>query len=134
MFWKRYLREYIPQLQKRMKWTRERKSVKEGDLVLVIDENSPRKQWPMALIVETREGRDGLVRSVKLRSKGTCITPSRLVSLYQSLCSPICCYIVGVMFLTNLLTYQDHSAVVLYLWLYNWFSNHSHILLLCNST
>ena len=74
MFWKRYLRDYIPQLQKRMKWTRERKSVKEGDLVLVIDENSPRKQWPMALIVETREGRDGLVRSVKLRSKGTCIT------------------------------------------------------------
>ena len=76
MFWKRYLREYIPQLQKRMKWTRERKTVKEGDLVLVIDENSPRKQWPMALIVETREGRDGLVRSVKLRSKDTCITRS----------------------------------------------------------
>ena len=74
MFWRRYLREYIPQLQKRMKWTREKKSVKRGDLVLVIDENSPRKQWPMALIVETREGRDGLVRSVKLRSKGTCIT------------------------------------------------------------
>ena len=49
-------------------------TVKKGDLVLVIDENSPRKQWPMALIVETREGRDGLVRSVKLRSKGTCIT------------------------------------------------------------
>ena len=74
MFWRRYLREYIPQLQKRMKWTRERKSVKKGDLVLVVDENSPRKQWPMALIVETREGRDSLVRSVKLRSKGTCIT------------------------------------------------------------
>ena len=74
MFWRRYLREYIPQLQKRMKWTREKKSVKKGDLVLVIDENSPRKQWPMALIVETRESRDGLVRSVKLRSKGTCIT------------------------------------------------------------
>ena len=74
MFWRRYLREYIPQLQKRMKWTRERKSVKKGDLVLVVDENSPRKQWPMALIVETREGRDSLVCSVKLRSKGTCIT------------------------------------------------------------
>ena len=44
MFWRRYLREYIPQLQKRMKWTREKKSVKRGDLVLVIDENSPRKQ------------------------------------------------------------------------------------------
>ena len=73
-FWPRYIREYIPQLQKRMRWTKEKRSLQTGDLVMVVDENSPRKQWPMALIVETRHGGDGLVRSIKLKSKVNIIT------------------------------------------------------------
>ena len=74
MFWKRYLREYITQLQKRHRWANEKKSVKSGDVVLVIDESSPRKQWPKALVLEARDGRDGLVRSLRLRCRGHVIT------------------------------------------------------------
>ena len=40
-----------------------------GDLVLVIDEQLPRGQWPLALIKEVRLGRDDRVRSVRLRLK-----------------------------------------------------------------
>lgn len=75
MFWKRYIREYIPQLQKRNKWTTERRSIKKGEVVLIMDENAPRKQWPKALVIEAIEGRgDGLVRSLKLKAKGHIIT------------------------------------------------------------
>ena len=74
MFWRRYIREYIPMLQKRVKWTKEKRSLREGDLVMMMDENAPRKQWHKALVIEAREGRDGKVRSVILRSRGNLFT------------------------------------------------------------
>ena len=45
-------------------------NVKIGDLVLIVDENSPHGCWPLGLVVEVIQERDGLVRSVKMRSKG----------------------------------------------------------------
>ena len=42
-----------------------------GDLVLVLDELSTRNTWPMGLVKEVYEGSDGLVRSVKLRVRGS---------------------------------------------------------------
>ena len=39
--------------------------------MLVIDEQLPREQWPLALIKEVRLGRDDRVRSVRLRLKKT---------------------------------------------------------------
>lgn len=74
MFWKRYLREYVPQLQKRDRWMTQRRSMKSGEIVLLMDENAPRKQWPKALVMEALKGRDGLVRSLSLKSKGRIIT------------------------------------------------------------
>ena len=34
------------------------------------DVNTPRGQWPLGVVTETEESRDGLVRAVLLRSKG----------------------------------------------------------------
>ena len=68
-FWKRWLKEYIPELQRRQKWLRPVRNVTEGDLVLVVDEASPRGSWPLGLVEETKTGRDGLVRSAKIRCR-----------------------------------------------------------------
>ena len=39
-------------------------------MVLMQDLAVPRGQWPLGVVVETEVGRDGLVRAVKLRSRG----------------------------------------------------------------
>ena len=71
MFWKRWRREYLLLLQERQKWHRPIQNLRVGDLVLVLDESSTRDTWPMGLVKEVYEGSDGLVRSVKLRVRGS---------------------------------------------------------------
>ena len=58
--------------------------VETGDLVLLRDEGLvPRLKWPMGRIVEVFKGKDGIVRSVKLKtSRGTIVRPiQRLYNL-----------------------------------------------------
>ena len=43
-FWKRWQREYLPELQRRQKWMKDTSNYRIGDLVLVIDEQLPRGQ------------------------------------------------------------------------------------------
>ena len=71
LFWSRWLKEYIPLLQRREKWLHPKRSLVEGDVVLIADDGLPRCQWPLGRVVETRVSRDGLVRSVRLRTRGT---------------------------------------------------------------
>ncbi|XP_043202073.1 uncharacterized protein LOC122370478 isoform X2 [Amphibalanus amphitrite] len=70
-FWKRWLREYVPALQAKSKWLKPQTDLKSGDLVLVIDANTPRSQWPLGRIEEVLPGKDGHVRvaTVKLHNK-----------------------------------------------------------------
>jgi len=70
-FWQRWLHEYLPELQRRNKWLRASRNLKVGDLILLCDENTPRGIWPMGLVQEVFKGGDGLVRSVKVRTKST---------------------------------------------------------------
>lgn len=70
-FWRRWVREYLPILQHRSKWTQEKVNVKVGDVVLVCDETTPRSLWPMGLVVEVKLGRDDLVRSVKVKTRSS---------------------------------------------------------------
>ena len=51
------------------KWSDIKHNLKVGDLILIMDENAPRGLWPLGLVLETSVGRDGLVRSVRLRTK-----------------------------------------------------------------
>ena len=82
-FWKRWLGEYLPEVQKRQKWLGLKPSLAIGDLVLIIDENAPRGSWPLGLVQEVNVGRDGLVRSARVRTKSSIfVRPiSKLVSL-----------------------------------------------------
>jgi hypothetical protein len=68
VFWKRWVREYLPTLQKRHKWHEERRNFEKNDLVLMADERLPRGQWPLARVLETYPDKNNHVRVVKIRT------------------------------------------------------------------
>ena len=74
IFWRRWLKEYLPTLQMRQKWCFPEAYVKENDVVLIVNENAPRGQWPLARVVKVHIGKDGKVRSAVVRSSGTDLT------------------------------------------------------------
>lgn len=41
LFWKRWIREYLPLLQEHQKWTKEKMSFMRGDVVMVMDSTTP---------------------------------------------------------------------------------------------
>ena len=68
-FWGRWSKEYLPLLQQRQKWHYPRRNVVVGDIVLMVDDTSPRNCLPMARVVEAIPGRDGRVRRVQLKTR-----------------------------------------------------------------
>lgn len=67
-FWKRWVREYLPTLTRRSKWHQKAKPIQKGDIVIIVDENSPRNCWPKGVIVDTKPGKDGQVRQATVRT------------------------------------------------------------------
>ncbi|KZS10201.1 Uncharacterized protein APZ42_025383 [Daphnia magna] len=64
-FWNRWLREYVQHLTERRKWTENRPNVTIRDLVLVIEPNTLRGQWPLAKVIEVLPSEsDNVVRVV----------------------------------------------------------------------
>ena len=74
IFCKRWVKEYLPTLQVTQKWFRPRQNFAIGDIVLVMDQTMARNCWPLGKVIEVNSGRDGLVRSVKVKSKGRILT------------------------------------------------------------
>jgi len=70
-FWQRYVKEYLPELQRRAKWLDKKPNIKTGDLVLILNENTPRCVWPVGLIVECLESKDDLIRAVRVKTATT---------------------------------------------------------------
>ena len=84
-FWKRWVREYLPTLSKRQKWTTPRRNLKVNDLVLVKNEDLPRSQWALARIVATYPSSDGFIRTVDVRtSTGVYKRPIQKVCLLEA--------------------------------------------------
>ena len=77
MFWKRWTKEYLPSLQKRMKWSEFRRNVDVGDLVLVVEDSTLRCSWPLGRVLEIYPNKDdGLVRVAQVKTKsGTFLRP-----------------------------------------------------------
>lgn len=69
LFWKRWVREYLPLMQERQKWNVVRKNLKPDDIVLIMDDTSPRNSWLMGRIIETIPDSRGHVRRVKIRTR-----------------------------------------------------------------
>ena len=45
-------------------------NLKVNDVVLVMEEDSPRGQWPLGLVVKVEQSSDGLVRAADVRFNG----------------------------------------------------------------
>ena len=68
--WKRWRRELLPSLNNRKKWFSPTRNMKVGDIVLIIDPNAHRCDWPLGRIVDVYPSKDDLVSVVKVQSKG----------------------------------------------------------------
>jgi hypothetical protein len=66
-FWSRWRREYLSTLRDREKWTKEQRNIKVGDIVMLIDENSPRCESLLGLVTKANVDQDGLVRKAEVR-------------------------------------------------------------------
>ena len=69
LFWRRWTKQYLPQLQVRQKWNRTEENVKVGDVVLVVNNTAPRNCWHMGRVVKTQPDGQGQVRSVEVKTK-----------------------------------------------------------------
>ena len=64
--WRRWLKECVPALNSRPKWTSEFRDLKVGDVVLVVQPDTPSGRWPLGRIVEVYPGRDSHTRVAKV--------------------------------------------------------------------
>ncbi len=71
LFWKRWTGEYLPLMQERQKWNVIKKNLKQGDIVLIIDDTAPRNSWPMGRIVNIFPDKKGIVRRVQVKTKSS---------------------------------------------------------------
>lgn len=67
-FWKRWENEYLTSLFQRKKWTKEKKPLKIGQLVLIADENLSPGRWLMGRIIELIPSKDKLIRAVVVKT------------------------------------------------------------------
>ena len=68
MIWKRWVTEYLPQNNVRTQWNKSEANVQVGDLVWLVDNNVKRSHYKMARIKEIYPAKDGVVRSVLIKT------------------------------------------------------------------
>ena len=75
--WARWLKEYVPALNRRSNWQKPAEQhLKVGDLVWIVEESNPRGYYPTARIEEPRYGSDSVACSAVLRtSSGSLVRP-----------------------------------------------------------
>ncbi len=62
-FWCRWRREYLQNIIARQRWHSPKRNLREGDIVLDIDELSPRGEWRLARVLETVLPEQGRTRT-----------------------------------------------------------------------
>jgi hypothetical protein len=67
-FWKWWLSEYLMSLNKINQWHRQSRNFLINDIVLIKEGNLVPTHWPLARIIETHPGSDGLVGAVTIRT------------------------------------------------------------------
>jgi len=68
-FWQRWSIEYINTLKCFNKWHHPTRNIAIGDIVVLREDNLVPAKWPMARVVQTHPGNDGLVRVVTVKTK-----------------------------------------------------------------
>ena len=69
-FWKRWLREFLPMLNARRKWTEESKDLTVGEVVLCLEPGLPRGKGPLGRIEKIHSGPDRHIRVAHVRIGG----------------------------------------------------------------
>jgi len=67
-FWKRWSSEYLPQVQKKGKWTKPSRNVLVGELAILKEDSLPPIYWHLVCITKTHPGLDGIVRAATVRN------------------------------------------------------------------
>ena len=82
-FWSRFIREYLPGLQTRQKWQSSPPDLQDEAVVMLVEPQLPRAQWPVGRVVKVHRSDDGGVRSADVNIKGHIFTRpvARLVML-----------------------------------------------------
>lgn len=84
LFWKRWIKEYLPQLQERQKWSSPSRNFVPGDIVLLVDDSAPRNSWITGKVIQTFPDNQGFVRQVRLQTKtNRLIRPVTKICLLQ---------------------------------------------------
>jgi hypothetical protein len=65
-FWKRFQMEIVPMMGPRTKWAEQQEEIKEDDIVIEVDENSPRGEWRKMRVCQVFRSSDGLIRKVEV--------------------------------------------------------------------
>ena len=72
LFWKRWQNEYLTHLQQKASHNPTINPIQIGDLVVIMEDNLPALQWPMARVTHINPGVDGQVRVATLKTyRGT---------------------------------------------------------------
>jgi hypothetical protein len=80
LFWQRWKTEYLHLLQERQKWSKSRRNLEIGDVVLVMD--NTRNAWTMAKVLEVMKDKNGSVRIVQVKTPtGVLMRPIHKLSL-----------------------------------------------------
>ena len=67
--WNRWLKEYVPSLNKRSKWpSQPERQLKTGDLVWIIEPSSPRGHYPLARVTKLNFGSGAIARSAERKT------------------------------------------------------------------
>lgn len=66
-FWKRWIRDYLPEITRRTKWHYAVKPIDVGDVVVIVDPDHPRNCWPKGRVIAT-VNKDGQVRRATVQT------------------------------------------------------------------
>ncbi|XP_048252604.1 uncharacterized protein LOC125380888 [Haliotis rufescens] len=64
-----FVKYYLPDMQLRTKWQKERQNLKMNDVVMIVDPQLLRAQWPVGRVTKTYPGTDGCVRTATVSVK-----------------------------------------------------------------
>ena len=68
MFWKQWVRDYLPTITRRTKWHTSATPIVVGDIVVIVDPKFPRNCWPKGRVIATHPSTDGQVRRATVQT------------------------------------------------------------------
>ena len=73
-FWRRWAKEFLPNLMQRQKWFNRNRNFEVGDVVLLVEDMQHRSNWVVGRVIRTLNDKEGLVRVVQVKARNTVLT------------------------------------------------------------